>query len=184
MLSKERKHLPVVLPKDETDTAAKRFSVTHRSRKVLAISQSGAFDVTSASYPAPKKKNPELAFVRHLNGSGEYKQKCVCVCRATIKISANQQLRVSVTIGPPRPIHLVAWPARTPDLIPLDYILWGHIKDLIYETPVESEVDLLARIIAAADLGLPGIGDRVYQNMVHMYRVCVDVAGRYIESFL
>ncbi|KAJ8882818.1 hypothetical protein PR048_014632 [Dryococelus australis] len=57
------------------------------------------------------------------------------------------------------------WPARSPDLTPLDYFLWGHMKDVIYETPVESEEDLLAQIMAAADLGLPGIGDRVYQNM-------------------
>ncbi|KAJ8886349.1 hypothetical protein PR048_012560 [Dryococelus australis] len=38
--------------------------------------------------------------------------------------------------------------------------------------------------MAAADLGLPGIGDRVYQNMVRRYRVCVDVTGHHIEPFL
>ena len=29
---------------------------------------------------------------------------------------------------------------------------WGHIKSLIYETPVESEVDLVARIAVAMTL--------------------------------
>ncbi|KAJ8874539.1 hypothetical protein PR048_025399 [Dryococelus australis] len=44
--------------------------------------------------------------------------------------------------------------------------------------------DLLAWIMAAADLGRPGIGDRVYhQSMVRRYRVCVDVTGRHIEPF-
>ncbi|KAJ4433250.1 hypothetical protein ANN_15509 [Periplaneta americana] len=33
----------------------------------------------------------------------------------------------------------IAWPARSPDLAPLDYFLWGHMKRLIYETSVESE---------------------------------------------
>ncbi|KAJ8893412.1 hypothetical protein PR048_006003 [Dryococelus australis] len=28
----------------------------------------------------------------------------------------------------------ISWPARSPDLTPLDYFLWGHIKDVIYET--------------------------------------------------
>ncbi|KAJ8866309.1 hypothetical protein PR048_032152 [Dryococelus australis] len=76
----------------------------------------------------------------------------------------------------------IAWPARSPDLTPLDHF-WGHMKGLIYKTPVESEEDLLAQIMAVADLGLPGICDCVYQNMVHRYRVCVDVAGRHIEPF-
>ena len=38
----------------------------------------------------------------------------------------------------------IACPARSPDLIPLGYNLCGHMKSLIYETPVASEKDLLA----------------------------------------
>ncbi|KAJ8865767.1 hypothetical protein PR048_033289 [Dryococelus australis] len=48
---------------------------------------------------------------------------------------------------------------------PLDHVLWGHMKGSIYQTSVESEEKLPARVMAAADLGRPGIGDRVYQNM-------------------
>ena len=35
--------------------------------------------------------------------------------------------------------------------------------------------------MAAAIVWLPGIGDRVYQNMVRRYRVCFEVDGRLIE---
>ena len=49
---------------------------------------------------------------------------------------------------------------------------------------MESEEDLLAQVIAAAEVGLPGICDRVYQNMVCRYHVCVKVAGRHIVTFL
>ncbi|KAJ8895721.1 hypothetical protein PR048_001058 [Dryococelus australis] len=77
----------------------------------------------------------------------------------------------------------IAWPARSPDLTSVDYFLWGHMKGLIYQTSVESEKELLAPIIAAADLGLPGIGGRVCQNIVRRYRVCVDVTGRHIKPF-
>ena len=38
----------------------------------------------------------------------------------------------------------VSWPPRSPDLTPLDFFLWGHMKSLIYATPVESEEDLVA----------------------------------------
>ena len=49
---------------------------------------------------------------------------------------------------------------------------------------MDSEEDLLARVMAATDDGLQGIGDRAYENMVCRYRVCVEVAGRHIEPFL
>ena len=43
--------------------------------------------------------------------------------------------------------------------------LWGHMN-MVYEIPVDSMEDLLARVMVAADVGLQGIGDRVYENMV------------------
>ena len=58
------------------------------------------------------------------------------------------------------------------------------MKSLAYETPVESEEDLLARIMTAAHVGLPGIGDRAFQDMVRRYRVCVEVTGRHIDPFM
>ncbi|KAJ8870411.1 hypothetical protein PR048_029433 [Dryococelus australis] len=42
----------------------------------------------------------------------------------------------------------------------------GPHGGVIYETPVESEEGLLVRIVVVVYLGRPGIGDRVYQNMV------------------
>ena len=44
--------------------------------------------------------------------------------------------------------------------------------------------DLLARVMAAADVGGLMIGDHVYQNIVRRYCICVDVGGRHIEPFL
>ncbi|KAJ8866767.1 hypothetical protein PR048_032628 [Dryococelus australis] len=32
----------------------------------------------------------------------------------------------------------ITWPARSPDLTPLDYFVWGHVEGMIYDTPVES----------------------------------------------
>ena len=45
----------------------------------------------------------------------------------------------------------VAWPPRSPDLTPLDYYLWGHMKTLVYEPKVESRAALRDRIFAAAE---------------------------------
>ena len=42
----------------------------------------------------------------------------------------------------------IRWPARSPDLNPLDFFFWGRMKELIYSTPVVDEMDLIARIDA------------------------------------
>ena len=60
----------------------------------------------------------------------------------------------------------------------LDYFLWGYMMSLMYKIQVESQNDLLAQVMAAAGVGLSGIGDHVYQNMICRYCVCVEVAGR------
>ncbi|GFV56427.1 uncharacterized protein TNCV_1709771 [Trichonephila clavipes] len=50
-------------------------------------------------------------------------------------------------IGRGGPVH---WPLRSPDLSCLDYFFWGQMKSLVYETPVNSAEELVARISAAA----------------------------------
>ncbi|KAJ8950802.1 hypothetical protein NQ318_012664 [Aromia moschata] len=51
-------------------------------------------------------------------------------------------------IGRNGPIH---WPARSPDLTPCDFYLWGHMKQLVYSEPVNSIEELTARIRVAAE---------------------------------
>ena len=46
----------------------------------------------------------------------------------------------------------VNWPARSPDLTPLDFFLWGYKKNQVYSSPVDSEMELIQRIHAAATL--------------------------------
>jgi hypothetical protein len=51
-------------------------------------------------------------------------------------------------IGQGRP---VAWPPRSLDHTPLDFFLLGYMKTLIYSSPVDSEEDLIACLIEAAE---------------------------------
>ncbi|KAJ4430775.1 hypothetical protein ANN_19366 [Periplaneta americana] len=44
----------------------------------------------------------------------------------------------------------IARPPRSPDLTPLDFFLWGRMKSLVYETPIETAEDLVARVVVAA----------------------------------
>ena len=48
------------------------------------------------------------------------------------------------------PVHWIGrggpipWPARSPDLNPLDYFLRRYVKSLVFETPVETDMKLFA----------------------------------------
>ncbi|KAJ4442487.1 hypothetical protein ANN_04073 [Periplaneta americana] len=80
----------------------------------------------------------------------------------------------------------IAWPPRSPDLTPLDFFLWGRMKSLAYETPVETAEDLVARVVVGAGevADIPGVIERVYQNIIRRYNACNEVGGRHIEPHL
>jgi len=62
----------------------------------------------------------------------------------------------------------MAWPPRSPDLTPMDFFLWGHIKALFYMLPVDFEEDLSAHIIEAAGTirQQPGIFECTRQSLL------------------
>ena len=43
------------------------------------------------------------------------------------------------------------WPARLRDLNPLRYFLWEYLNSLVFETPVETDIELVARIVTACE---------------------------------
>ena len=44
----------------------------------------------------------------------------------------------------------ITWTPRSSYLIPLNFFLWGSIQSLVYETPVERQLDRVTRIAVAA----------------------------------
>ena len=57
----------------------------------------------------------------------------------------------------------IAWPARSPDLNPLNFYLWGHLKTIVYDIPVATVEVLRNRIITACEKirNSPGIFERL-----------------------
>ena len=57
------------------------------------------------------------------------------------------------------------------------------MKNLVYATPIESDEDLVARIAVAAGTvrEMPGIFERVRQEMLRRCHACNAVAGRNSE---
>lgn len=79
-----------------------------------------------------------------------------------------------------------AWPARSPDLNPLDFYLWGHVKSKVYATPVDTEDELLPRIQAACQQihDTPQVFERVRQSLIRRCRLCVENGGQHVEHLL
>jgi hypothetical protein len=41
-----------------------------------------------------------------------------------------------------------SWPARSPDLNPLDFFIWGHLREIVYRDPPTDVEDLTAKFHA------------------------------------
>ena len=80
----------------------------------------------------------------------------------------------------------VAWPPRSPDLTPLDYYIWGHMKTLVYETKVDSRAELCARIFAVAEQirNHPDRTASAIQSLLIRAENCLANGGGHFEQLL
>lgn len=94
-------------------------------------------------------------------------------------LDENYQLRW-IGRGGPTP-----WPARSPDLTPCDFYIWGHMKELVYNTPVPTVEELRQRILAAAQQIKNTLSPRVTVTEVRRrLRACIRNNGRQFEQDL
>lgn len=76
------------------------------------------------------------------------------------------------------------WPANSPDLSPLDYFLWGFIKQDVYKTPVRDENHLRQKVRLAARKVSREMLQRTRTNFRKRIRMCIRQEGGYIEQCL
>ncbi|GFW90853.1 uncharacterized protein TNCV_2418461 [Trichonephila clavipes] len=76
---------------------------------------------------------------------------------------------------------LVVWLPRSPELIPLDFFFWGHLKPLVYESPVATVENRTARVALADISSTLDWVERVRQSSVHQCRLCYDLSGSNFE---
>lgn len=79
-----------------------------------------------------------------------------------------------------------SWPSRSPDLNPLDFFLWGHLKSLVYATPIHTRDALLNRITLHCEAirNDPGMLFQVQRGCLRRLRKCIEREGGHIEQFL
>ncbi|KAG7301194.1 hypothetical protein JYU34_014053 [Plutella xylostella] len=79
---------------------------------------------------------------------------------------------------------VIPWPPRSPDLTPLDFFLWGHVKTTVYAVECGTEEQMRQRIVDAFAGIDPPMIRRVVDSVRRRTRLCIQQQGRHIEPFL
>jgi len=71
----------------------------------------------------------------------------------------------------------IEWPARSPDLTPCDFFLWGYLKDRVYSAKYRTIDELKVRIREACATVTPEMCQRVCDSVSQRCQACIDRAG-------
>ena len=78
----------------------------------------------------------------------------------------------------------VEWPARSPDLNPLDFFLWGHLKSEVYRNRPRNISELKNNITAACHQISPEMIRNVLESWPTRLRHCITAGGRQFEHLI
>lgn len=78
----------------------------------------------------------------------------------------------------------IEWPARSPDLNPLDFFLWGYLKSKVYVTKPHDLEDLKAKLRHEIRQITPQMLHNVKNGFYHRLGLCQDKNGAHFEHFL
>lgn len=78
----------------------------------------------------------------------------------------------------------IDWPARSPDLTPADFFLWGVVKDRVYATKPQS-LQALKDAVTTQMRSLPQrFCQSACQSVRERLQLCRDLNGEHIEQYL
>lgn len=80
----------------------------------------------------------------------------------------------------------VACPARSPDLNPLDYYVWGHVKGIVYATQINTRDELTERIQNACNelRNDPIKIGAAVNSLIRRCNKCIEAGGMHFEHLL
>jgi hypothetical protein len=76
------------------------------------------------------------------------------------------------------------WPPRSPDLTPLDFFLWGHLKSVVNEPPPENLAVLRTRILNECQKITPQQLRNVRRSFEARLYYCQEVGGSQFEHLI
>lgn len=76
------------------------------------------------------------------------------------------------------------WPPRSPDLTPLDFFLWGFLKDKVFRTRPDNLQDMENRILENSQIPDREMFARVRQSFEKRLLMCLHENGKQFEHLL
>ena len=77
----------------------------------------------------------------------------------------------------------IRWPPRSPDLTPLDFFLWGYVKDRVFVPPVNDLPDLRARIRETIATVPMDMLERTWQETEYRLDIVRATNGAHVEVY-
>lgn len=77
----------------------------------------------------------------------------------------------------------IAWPPRSPDLTPLDFFFWGHIKNVVYSEKIRDINHLRERIVTAVGTVTPDMLVNTWREFEYRLDVCRATNGSHVEVY-
>jgi hypothetical protein len=75
----------------------------------------------------------------------------------------------------------ITWPPSSPDITPLDFSLWRHVKDHVYANPVPDIATLRTRIAAVLEEVDATMLQRVWTGLEYRLDVLRPTKGAHVE---
>lgn len=76
----------------------------------------------------------------------------------------------------------IPWPARSPDLNPLDYFLWGYVKSMVYAGDTLVRVECIQKIMQTFASIQPNMIQRSINDFRRRIQLCERVHGHHFEQ--
>jgi len=75
----------------------------------------------------------------------------------------------------------IAWPARSPDINPLDYYLWGFVKHMVFQTPTRDLNELRQKITTVIQGIQASTLVKVREEFFLRMSACIQEGGRQFQ---
>jgi hypothetical protein len=78
--------------------------------------------------------------------------------------------------------HHNAWPPRSPDLNPLNFCLWGHVKPLYIQLLFTTNGHIALWMSCQSIRNYPGIFKRMRRSLMRRIEACIEFHGGHFEN--
>lgn len=92
------------------------------------------------------------------------------------RVFVNQWIGRGVTLS-----NSIAWPARSPDITPLDFFLWGYVKNLTYAQKPENLFELQQAIVNSFEEVSVEMCRKACQSVERRLNVCINRRGLHVK---